>query len=189
MLSFPFLISLCSRDPQAKNTLCLPPTRPQSCIMVTALQVPFPFLTHLLSEVSFLLGLLTHQFAWGEKVHKAAVSLVLPAGPTVALSLHFACWPGSCLVLPSLHPALYSRLRSHTLWLPKVPTLAAYCTNDTLLIKSFFTLLCIHTSSKGSRNIHCAVPGSRFQMWTTGGHWSDGSLRTDVRLVFWATLP
>lgn len=115
MLSFPFLISLCSRDPQAKNTLCLLPTRPQSCIMVTALPVPFPFLTHLLSEVSFLLGLLTHQLAWREKVHQAAVSLVLPAGPAVALSLHFACWPGSCLVLPSLHPALYSPEKTHPL--------------------------------------------------------------------------
>lgn len=120
MLSFPFLISLCSRDPQFKNTLFLLPRRPWSPTMVTALWVPFPFLTPLAIRSFFPVEPSKSSVSTTERSGKQLRPLCFLWVPSLTSSSHLAYWPASLLHSAFLVPSALFSKRRHTLWLPTV---------------------------------------------------------------------
>lgn len=174
MLSFPFLISLCSRDPQAKNTLSLLPTRLQSPIVVTALWVLFPFLTPFAIRSFFPVEPSNSSVSTGKRSSKR----FLQVSP-LAWSSHLAYWPSSCFVSPSLHLVTYfpredipCGFPGSLLWLPIAPKASL---NQIFFHFSSHTLLPIYDE-------HFRDPASR-QGTTDGTDQVGTSVLCDISLL------
>lgn len=88
MLSFPFLISLCSGDPQAKNT---PSRQAAGPVVLAALCVPFPFLTPFAITSFFPVELSNPSVSTGKRGKGPASSCV----PRASCGLH--PWPSAPL--------------------------------------------------------------------------------------------
>lgn len=138
------------------------PCCPQGRIVVTALWVPFPFLTPFAIRSSFPCKPSNSSVSvgWGEKALHAAVSLVLPACPITGLKR------SSC-ILARLLPcfALPAASTSFPQEKTQGPCFGCPLCQSISSVKSVSTLHHTHISSKESMSMRYAVSRSCFQTW------------------------